>query len=181
MNIKDIFENFAVDFERTVSDDDWSRLVPYLADDATYINVGFQQERLRGREAVLKFLQEDIANSDRRYDSRCLAALTEPIVDGQHLSRRWRSTYTLQGVPDLVVEGEATDDDTLAQARVTEARGLATMISDDAENLYITVSSRALNPGMTIVARGSRGRIDPSPPQAPAPLPWSHRQGRREE
>lgn len=58
----------------------------------------------------------------------------------------------------LVVEGEATDDAVLLRARVAQARGLATVISDDAENLYITVSSRALNPGMTIVARGSRRR-----------------------
>jgi len=58
----------------------------------------------------------------------------------------------------LVVEGEATDEAVLAQARVTVARGLATVISDDAENLYITVSSRAMNPQMTIVARGTRRR-----------------------
>ena len=107
MDIREIFENFAVDFERTVSDDDWSRLAPYLADDATYINVGFQQEKIRGRQAIFAYLQQDVANFDRRYDSRRLAAITEPVVDGQHLSRRWRSTYTLQGVPDLVVEGEA--------------------------------------------------------------------------
>ncbi len=58
----------------------------------------------------------------------------------------------------LVVEGDATDDAVLHAARVDRARGLATVISDDAENLYIIVSSRALNPGIAVVARGSRAR-----------------------
>ena len=58
----------------------------------------------------------------------------------------------------LVVEGDATDDAVLAEAQVARARGLATVISDDAENLYITVSSRAIHPTMPIVARGSTRR-----------------------
>ncbi len=58
----------------------------------------------------------------------------------------------------LVVEGDATDDAVLAQVRVERARGLATVINDDAENLYITASTRALNPSIAIVARGSRLR-----------------------
>ncbi len=58
----------------------------------------------------------------------------------------------------LVVEGDATDDAILNQARIEHARGLATAISDDAENLYIAVSTRALNPHMPIVARASRLR-----------------------
>ena len=107
MDPRKIFDDFAADFERAVSDDDWSRLMPYLAEDATYINVGFQKEKLRGRDAILEFLQQDVDHSDRRYDSRSLAAVSEPVVDGQHLSRRWRSTYTLHGAPDLVLEGEA--------------------------------------------------------------------------
>jgi voltage-gated potassium channel len=61
-----------------------------------------------------------------------------------------------EGCP--VVEGDATDDAVLAQARVERARGLATVINDDAENLYITASTRALNPSIPIVARGSRRR-----------------------
>jgi len=58
----------------------------------------------------------------------------------------------------LVVEGDATDDAVLAEARVDRARALATVINDDAENLYITASTRALNPSIAIVARGSQRR-----------------------
>jgi hypothetical protein len=107
MNIIDIFERFARDFETTVADDDWSRLEKYLAEDATYLNVGGPDPKAEGRGAILDYLHQDVANQDRRFDSRTLEGLTPPEAEGDHLSRRWRSTYTLAGAPDLVVEGEA--------------------------------------------------------------------------
>ena len=107
MDIIPIFENFAADFEATVKDDDWSRLEKYLAADATYLNVGGPDPKCEGREAILDNLKADVSNTDRRFDTRTLIALTPPTVEGNRLSRRWRCTYTLAGAPDLVVEGEA--------------------------------------------------------------------------
>jgi ketosteroid isomerase-like protein len=107
MGIIDIFESFAADFEASVQDDDWSRLEKYLAEDATYLNVGGPEPQCNGRAAILAYLKEDVASFDRRFDTRTLVALTPPIADGNRLSRRWRCTYTLAGSPDLVVDGEA--------------------------------------------------------------------------
>ena len=107
MGIIEIFENFAADFETTVEDDDWSRLGKYLKENATYLNVGGPDPKCEGRDVILAFLKADVANSDKRFDSRSLIALTPPVAEGDRLSRQWRCTYTLAGVPDLVVEGEA--------------------------------------------------------------------------
>jgi ketosteroid isomerase-like protein len=107
MGIIETFESFAADFEAAVKDDDWSRLEKYFATDATYVNVGGPDPKYEGREAILAFFKADVANTDRRFDSRSLVALTPPTVAGNRLSRRWRCTYTLAGAPDLVVEGEA--------------------------------------------------------------------------
>jgi hypothetical protein len=107
MGIIDIFEDFATDFETAVHDDNWSRLEKYLAEDASYLNVGGPDRRCNGRVGILAYLKEDIANFDRRFNTRTLVVLTPPIADGNRLSRRWRCTYTLAGSPDLVVEGEA--------------------------------------------------------------------------
>lgn len=107
MNITDRFESFAVDFETTLLDDDWSRLEKYFAEDATYLNVGGPDPKCRGRKAILDYLKADVSNTDRCFDTRSLIALSPPVVDGNHLTRRWRSIYMLKGVPDLVVEGEA--------------------------------------------------------------------------
>ena len=107
MDIIKTFENFAAGFEATVEDDDWSRLEKYLTEDVTYVNVGSPDPKSRGRSAVLDFLKADVANTDRRFDSRTLKALTPPKVEGNRLSRRWRCTYTLAGAPDLVIDGVA--------------------------------------------------------------------------
>ena len=55
----------------------------------------------------------------------------------------------------LFVEGDATKDDDLREAGVERARGLVAASDDDADNLYITLSARAANPGLLIVARAS--------------------------
>lgn len=107
MGIIDTFESFAADFEAAVADSNWSRLEKYLAGDATYLNVGGPDPKIEGRESILAFLQADVRDSDRRFDTRTLVALTPPTASGNRLSRRWRCTYTLAGTPDLVIEGEA--------------------------------------------------------------------------
>jgi voltage-gated potassium channel len=55
----------------------------------------------------------------------------------------------------LVVEGDATDDATLRAAGVERARGLVTCIDSDANNVYVTLSARSMNPGLFIVARAN--------------------------
>lgn len=55
----------------------------------------------------------------------------------------------------LVVEGDATDDATLRAAGVVEARGLVTAIDSDANNVYVTLSARAMSRQLFIVARAN--------------------------
>jgi len=55
----------------------------------------------------------------------------------------------------LVVEGDATDDATLRTAGVGVARGLVTTIDSDANNVYVTLSARAINERLFIVARAN--------------------------
>ena len=107
MNNIDTFNGFASAFEEAVEDDNWTRLEKYLADDATYLNVGGPDPKCEGRDAVVAFLKTDVANTDRRFDKRTLAALSSPVTEGDSLSRQWRCTYSLSEIPDLVVEGEA--------------------------------------------------------------------------
>jgi voltage-gated potassium channel len=55
----------------------------------------------------------------------------------------------------LVVEGDATRDDILVRAGVQRARALITAVDSDATNVYVTLSARALNPKLFIVARAN--------------------------
>ncbi|NLW81496.1 MAG: potassium channel protein [Desulfovibrionales bacterium] len=56
----------------------------------------------------------------------------------------------------LFLEGDATTDELLLAAGVERARGLFACVSQDAENVYITLSSRQFNPDLTIIARADR-------------------------
>ncbi len=107
MNNIDTFNDFAAAFEAAVIDGNWARIEKYLAEDATYLNVGGPDPKCEGREAIIAFLKEDVSNTDRRFDERVLIALTPPATEGDRLSRQWRCTYSLAEAPDLVVEGEA--------------------------------------------------------------------------
>lgn len=55
----------------------------------------------------------------------------------------------------LELEGEASDDDILLAAGIEKAKGLISVVSSDADNLYVTLTARGLNPDLYIMARSS--------------------------
>lgn len=59
------------------------------------------------------------------------------------------------------IQGEAADEDTLLRAGVMRAKALVTAVDSDADNLFVTVSARALNPDIFIVARSSHQSSEP--------------------
>jgi voltage-gated potassium channel len=54
----------------------------------------------------------------------------------------------------LCLQGDATDEAALIAAGVQRAKVLATVLPDDAANVFITLSARSLNPDLQIIARG---------------------------
>lgn len=63
------------------------------------------------------------------------------------------------GLPTVV--GDATDDDTLRRAGIERAATLIAALDTDAANLYVTLSARAINPGLHIVARTNDQAAEP--------------------
>ncbi|MGC4036458.1 MAG: potassium channel protein [Chitinophagaceae bacterium] len=55
----------------------------------------------------------------------------------------------------LFLVGDSTDDDLLISAGVQRAKALITTLPTDADNLFIVLSARSLNPGMQIISRAS--------------------------
>ena len=55
----------------------------------------------------------------------------------------------------LIVEGDATRNEVLIAAGIARAKGLITTVDTDATNVYVTLSARALNPRLFIVARAN--------------------------
>jgi voltage-gated potassium channel len=55
----------------------------------------------------------------------------------------------------LYVEGDATSDEALIAAGILRAKGLVSAVDSDERNVFITLTARALNPSLFIVARSS--------------------------
>ncbi len=65
-----------------------------------------------------------------------------------------RVATLVDSFPDiLVIEGDATREQTLHNARVDKALGLAACLAEDADNLLVCITARSLNPRLTTVAR----------------------------
>lgn len=58
------------------------------------------------------------------------------------------------------LQGNATEDDVLRRAGIEHARALITAVASDAENLYIALSARLLNPTLVLVARAEDERAE---------------------
>lgn len=59
-----------------------------------------------------------------------------------------------------VLPRDATLEDTLHEAGVEHARGLATCLPDDADNVYVVLTARDLNPNIHIVARAAEEQAE---------------------
>ncbi|MBE0585388.1 MAG: potassium channel protein [Desulfofustis sp.] len=55
----------------------------------------------------------------------------------------------------LYIAGDATADDVLLQAGLLTAKGLATAVSSDADNVFITLTAKGLKPGIFVLSRAA--------------------------
>ena len=56
----------------------------------------------------------------------------------------------------LVILGDATHDETLLEANIGKAKSLVCALPTDAENVFVTLTARALNPDLFILSRAAR-------------------------
>jgi len=59
------------------------------------------------------------------------------------------------------VQGDATNDEALLRAGIEQAKGLITVVSSDPENVYTTLSAKALNADVFVVARALQDETEP--------------------
>lgn len=60
----------------------------------------------------------------------------------------------------LVLRGDATEEDILEQAGIARAATVATVLSEDAINVFVTITARAMNSTVKIIARGENPRTE---------------------
>jgi voltage-gated potassium channel len=61
---------------------------------------------------------------------------------------------------DLILHGDGTHDEVLERAGIAKASALITTLPIDADNLFIVLSARTLNPKLNIISRASEDNSD---------------------
>ncbi len=56
----------------------------------------------------------------------------------------------------LFIEGDATEDETLIAAGIERAAGLVATLPDDADNVFISLTAKGINPNIQVVARAEK-------------------------
>lgn len=54
-----------------------------------------------------------------------------------------------------IMEGDATDDEVLLEAGIKTARSIISTLPNDADNLFVSLTARSLNPDIKIISRAS--------------------------
>ncbi len=60
----------------------------------------------------------------------------------------------------LYIQGDATQDETLLDAKIEKAQALITALPKDADNLFVVLTAKTMNPEMTIISRASNFNSD---------------------
>src|SRR5213078_502070 len=88
---------------------------------------------------------------------RDLVRTEQPFVVIENDQQR-AAEFSQRGINVLV--GDATLEETLREAGVEHARGLAACLPDDADNVYVVLTARDLNPRLHIVARAAEEQAE---------------------
>jgi voltage-gated potassium channel len=72
------------------------------------------------------------------------------IIEQDQAKARWALEHNFP-----VIIGDATNEAVLRQARIEQARGLASAVTSDAQNVYIILTARGVAPDLPIIARAS--------------------------
>lgn len=111
----------------------------------------------------------------RRRMEKELARIKDHIIvcGAGRVGRRMAAEIAGRGIPVLIIDsdagkadwaleqeipvivGDATSEAVLKQARIEHARGLASAVTSDAQNVYIVLTARGVAPELPIVARAS--------------------------
>jgi voltage-gated potassium channel len=79
-----------------------------------------------------------------------LAAKPMPFVVIEHNEERARKAEAAQY---LILQSDATDEQTLLAAGVMQAKGLFAALQSDAANVFVTLTAKQLNPDLVVIVR----------------------------
>ncbi len=161
-----------VGFKEVFPLDQWGRIftifiiffgmgtVLYLAGSLTQIIIEGELRKILGRRKL-----ENKIKSLRNHIIICGYGRIGEVVCQEILEHGNKNVVIIENEPKvltkleeagfLYIPGDATEDNCMVRAGIKRARGLVTVLNSDANNVYITLTARNLNPDIFIVARSS--------------------------
>lgn len=82
--------------------------------------------------------------------------LIQKYIDVVIIEREDKRVHAMDDDGILYIVGEATDEKVLERAGIHRARGLITAVATDADNVFLVLIAKQLNPKLFIVARASQ-------------------------
>lgn len=111
--------------------------------------------RRRMERSIAKLENHVIICGYGRIGRQVAAQMRERKVDCVIIENDQETFEQLESIGYLTVDGNATDDAVLIRARISHAATIVVTLPTDADNVYVTLSARNLNPSIRIIARAS--------------------------
>lgn len=132
-------------------------IVAYILGLVAQTMVAFQMSKILGRRRLgvkMKTMKDHyiICGYGRIGKTICHELVSNGIpVVVIDANQEMKSIFDENGIPCIL--DDATSEDVLMEARIDRAKGLVSVVSSDADNLFITMSARGLNPSLFILTR----------------------------
>jgi hypothetical protein len=101
---------YAADFEKTLADDDWSRLTQYFSPEAVYrVESNLFGCELHGPSAIFAGIKKSLDGFDRKFTEREIEITQGPELndEGNELRASWTVTYQKGALPPFVLRGKS--------------------------------------------------------------------------
>ncbi|MGE5454140.1 MAG: potassium channel family protein [Methylocystaceae bacterium] len=118
--------------------------------------ISFLTEKNRMKEKIKRLNNHIIVCGAGRVGQAAAEVLRHQGVAHVLIDHENELVHHLQSQNILCLVGDASDDQVLIDAGIKRARGVISALSDDAYNVYVTLTARALNPKLEIVARAEK-------------------------
>jgi voltage-gated potassium channel len=112
-------------------------------------------ERRKMRQKITKLNNHYIVCGFGRIGQEICSILQENNISFVVIEQDGEIVKEIEQLGYIELPGNASDDHTLLEAGIDQASGLIAVVSSDADNVYITLTARGLNPDLFILARSS--------------------------
>lgn len=118
-------------------------------------------ERRKITQQISKLKQHHIIVGYGRMGKALCLALKEKKVPFVLVERDAIKVQEAEHRGYLVVVGDAVEESAFEEARIKYARALATCLPNDADNVFVTLTARAMNPDLNIISRAEEPSTQP--------------------